>query len=50
MLVKYSKENQALAAMIQDDKNYQLSPQKPSKSLDKIRNADLKICFLEWEF
>ena len=42
MLVKYSKENQALAAMIQDDKNYQLSPQKPSKSLDKIRNADPK--------
>lgn len=42
VLVKYSKENQALAAMIQDDKNYQLSAQKPSKTLDKIRNADPK--------
>jgi len=42
VLVKYSKENQALAAMIQDDINYQLDLQKPSKTLNKIKNAEPK--------
>jgi len=42
VLVKYSKENQALAAMIQDDINYQLDLQKPSKTLNKIKNSEPK--------
>ncbi len=40
--MKYSKENQLLAAMIGQDKNAYIDPAKPSKTLDKIKNQEGK--------
>lgn len=39
VVLKYTTENQALAAMIQDDASYYVQRGKPSKTLDKIKRG-----------
>ena len=42
VLMKYSPENQKLAAMIGQDNNAYIDPAKPSKTLDKIKKQEAK--------